>query len=398
MASSFSRTLRSIRADRPARHVLAIGVALLLVAAWLSWATLARVAVYEATPAARLEVQQASHPVQAPVAGRVVTIAMPLGSEVKVGDVLCELDGDAQRLELGQAKARLNALEPELAAARNELAAHGQASVDDGQGVDATVAEARAKLDQAKVAETLAREQAARAERMRKEGLTSEAEIEKARSEVAQKNAATQAAQMAVNRSGASGRADLSDRRARREGVARSIAVLEGEKLTTKALIERLEHQVALRVVRATVSGRLAEVAAVTVGSVVREGDRLGAIVPAGELRIIAEFPPSRSLGRIQVGQRARLRLDGFPWAQHGTIPATVSHAASEVRDGRVRVELAVLPNDSSVPLQHGLPGTLEVEVERVAPLALVLRAAGKLVDGSRSEDTASGAPPGSPP
>ena len=51
----------------------------------------------------------------------------------------------------------------------------------------------------------------------------------------------------------------------------------------------------------------------------------------------------------------------------------------SEVRDGRVRVELAVLSKRSPVPLQHGLPGTLEVELERVAPFILALRAAGGL-------------------
>jgi len=393
MAASFSRTLRSIRADRPTRHVVAIGVAVLLLGGWSAWAAWARIAVFEATPTARLEVEQASHPVQAPVAGRVMSIAMPLGGEVRVGDVLCELEGDAQRLELGQSKARLAALEPEIAAARKELEAHAQASVDDGQGVDATVAEARAKLDEAKVAEKLAGEQLARAERLKKEGLVSDAELERARSEVAQKRAASQAFQMAIGRTGASGRADLSDRRARREGLARDIAVLEGEQLTTKALMERLEHQIALRVVRATVTGKLAEVAAVTVGSVVREGDRLGAIVPDGGLRIIAEFPPPRALGRIRAGQPARMRLDGFPWAQHGTIPAKVSHLASEVREGRVRVELEVLPSDTDVPLQHGLPGTLEVEVERASPLVLILRAAGKMIENAPAPEPKGFAP-----
>lgn len=395
MASSFSRTLRSIRTDRPTRHVATIGVAVLLLAAWTAWMLRARVAVYEATSAARLEVEQASHPVQAPVGGRIVSITMPLGREVRAGDVLCELDVDAQRLELGQAKARLTALEPEVAAARKELEAHAQASVDDGQGVDATVAEARAKLEEAKVAERLAAEQLVRAERMHKEGLLSEAELERARSDVAAKRAASQASALAIGRTGASGRADLSDRRARREGLAREIAVLEGEQLTTRALIDRLEHQVGMRVVRATASGKLAEVASVTVGSVVREGDRLGAIVPEGALRVVAEFAPPRALGRIQVGQPARMRLDGFPWAQHGTIPARVTHLAGEVREGRVRVELEVLPSDTDVPLQHGLPGTLEIEIERTSPAVLALRAAGKLVDGGPPEQAPRGAASG---
>ena len=117
------------------------------------------------------------------------------------------------------------------------------------------------------------------------------------------------------------------------------------------------------------------------VGGVVREGDRLATVVPVGELKVVADFLPSVALGRIRPGQPARLRLDGFPWTQYGTVAATVSQVAAEARYGRVRVELAVVPDPrSSIRMQHGLPGALEVEVERVSPATLVLRAAGQLV------------------
>jgi hypothetical protein len=58
-----------------------------------------------------------------------------------------------------------------------------------------------------------------------------------------------------------------------------------------------------------------------------------------------------------------------------------VRRVASEVRNGRVRVELGVDPDGAApIPRQHGLPGTVEVQVERVAPATLVLRAAGTLL------------------
>jgi membrane fusion protein (multidrug efflux system) len=45
-----------------------------------------------------------------------------------------------------------------------------------------------------------------------------------------------------------------------------------------------------------------------------------------------------------------------------------------------VRVELEVLADPTSaIPLQHGLPGTVEIEVERLLPAKLVLRIAGKV-------------------
>jgi membrane fusion protein (multidrug efflux system) len=80
------------------------------------------------------------------------------------------------------------------------------------------------------------------------------------------------------------------------------------------------------------------------------------------------------------------MRLDGFPWAQYGAVPATVETVAGEVRDGTVRVELAPDASPSlPVPMQHGLPGSVEVRVERVAPVALALRAAGQFIASPRS-------------
>ena len=49
---------------------------------------------------------------------------------------------------------------------------------------------------------------------------------------------------------------------------------------------------------------------------------------------------------------------------------------------GRVDEIEAHLHLDDSLPLEHGLPGTVEVEVERLSPAALVLRTAG--VAGAR--------------
>jgi membrane fusion protein (multidrug efflux system) len=59
---------------------------------------------------------------------------------------------------------------------------------------------------------------------------------------------------------------------------------------------------------------------------------------------------------------------------------ATVSAVASEIRDGGVRVELTLAGTGTRVPLQHGLPGTVEVSIERVTPAQLVFRAAGQMV------------------
>jgi membrane fusion protein (multidrug efflux system) len=109
-------------------------------------------------------------------------------------------------------------------------------------------------------------------------------------------------------------------------------------------------------------------------------------VVPKGDLIIVAEFNPAAVLGRVRQGQRAHLRLDGFPWTQYGSVDATVGRVASEVRDGLVRIEL--VPALAAVPnaiAQHGLPGTVEISLEQVSPAVLMLRASGQWLPAAQA-------------
>jgi hypothetical protein len=49
-------------------------------------------------------------------------------------------------------------------------------------------------------------------------------------------------------------------------------------------------------------------------------------------------------------------------------------------------VELRVDPSrPCRIPLQHGMPGSVEVAVERVTPVALILRLAGRMLASPRN-------------
>jgi adhesin transport system membrane fusion protein len=107
------------------------------------------------------------------------------------------------------------------------------------------------------------------------------------------------------------------------------------------------------------------------------EGRRtVGTLVAGGALTVIASFSAADTVGRMKPGQRASMRLDGFPWTRFGTIPLTVVAVGGDPDRGRTRVELApsrdaVAP---SIPLQHGMTGTVEVELERLSPAQLLLQ------------------------
>jgi membrane fusion protein (multidrug efflux system) len=176
------------------------------------------------------------------------------------------------------------------------------------------------------------------------------------------------------------------------ENLKREAAKLSGELETIYRTIARLKQDIEQHLIRAPATGQIGEVAALQVGTYVAVGDKLGTVVPRSELRIVSYFPPASVLGRIHPGQLSRMRLDGFPWAQFGTIQAKVSRVGSEVRDNQVRVEFTPeLSKDSPILMQHGLPGSIEVSIEQISPAVLVLRTAGQLFSNSKQSPQPAG-------
>src|SRR2546429_9345275 len=108
------------------------------------------------------------------------------------------------------------------------------------------------------------------------------------------------------------------------------------------------------REVGAPGEGRFGETTTLKTGAVVHPGERLASIFSWGRLIVAAEFPANAAFGRIQPGQPARMRLDGFP---------------PEIRDSNVRVEFEIQPDSSfRGKLEHGMPGSIDVAGEHVPP------------------------------
>ena len=381
MPMPFSRCTRALNADSFNRSAGTILMTALLIAAWMAWFGLASIAVYETTDAARLEVDSEVHPIEALVGGRVAAAHLEVGRDVKAGDVLVELETEAQLLQLNEEKSRVAALEAQLAALAGQSSAQQHAQSETRQAAPVALDESRARLAEAEAAADAAADEAGRLERVHAAGLVSDVELVRARAEAQRRKAGADALRIAINRQGSDQRIQDSGQQASIESLKREGAVLEGDIKTRRTIIERLQHETGQRFIRAPAAGKLGEVAELRVGQVIHEGDKLGAVIPDGNLKLVAEFAPSESLGRIRRGQQASLRLDGFPWTEYGKLTGEVANVAGEPRSGRVRVELLVHPQSAPmIPLQHGLPGRLEVEVERVSPAALVLRSVGKML------------------
>jgi len=381
MSATFSHSLRSLNADGFRHSIAGLLLAAVLLGSWVGWFLFAQVTLYEVTDTARLEVGREVHPIQVSAAGRVVATRLTLGGEVQAGDVLVELDTEAERHRLEEERASLATVSAQLDVLRKEVVAEEQAGREDQRAAHAALSEARVQAQGAEVAVSFAEEEAERWTRLQARGYVAELDLLRARDEAQKRRTTANALCLEVSHLEKDQRTKKSDRKARFERLNREVSQLEGQLATTTEVIERLAYEIEKRRIRAPAAGRLGEVANLRIGAFVLEGDRLGAIVPQGELRAVAHFLPPPALGRIQPGQPARMRLQGFPWTQYGTIAATVASVANEIRDGRVRVELTVHPDPTSpIPFQHGLPGAVEVAVDHVSPATLLLRLAGKFL------------------
>ncbi len=276
---------------------------------------------------------------------------------------------------MDEEQTRLASLTPQIQALTSEIAAEEQAINEQRQAGAVAQDEARARVEEAEAAALYAEEQVKRFSQLFQDGIISEMEVLRAKSEAKSKRAAVDSLKLAVSRMEREQQTRETERRANIERLLRERGQLEGQRATTASAIERLRNEIERRFIRSPAAGQLGEVASFKSGAVLREGDKLGTIVPAGALKVVAEFSPE-ALGRVRPGQTAHMRLANFPWTQYGTLTATVSSVASEVRDGKIRIELALQNNSASpVPVQHGIPGTIEIEVERVSPATLLLRA-----------------------
>jgi membrane fusion protein (multidrug efflux system) len=321
------------------------------------------------------------------VAARVVATRLVLGQTVAQGDLLVELDAREPALRLNEERARLKALSGQLGALRQEIAARDQATGPERDAAQAASMGAVARTQEAAAALAYATEQEGRLREAAAQGSVAAVEALQARAEVNKLAAARQALAAEARRLEATGQSRAAEQRAQQGSLQRALAALEGDLAASAQSIDRLLLTIERLKVRAPVAGRIGDVAPLRVGEVVAAGQRFASVIPNGELIVVADFEPRAALGRVQPGQLARLRLDGFPWAQHGTLGARVSRVASELRDGRVRVEFT--PEGAwprGVALQHGLPGAVEVAIDHVSPAVLVLRASGQLLAGAPSQ------------
>jgi membrane fusion protein (multidrug efflux system) len=378
----FSRFARA--QDASSRTALSAIIGGTLLVAWALWFFFARVSLYETSRQARIEVEDAPHDVDAPVAGRLLRTNLVLDRLVSAGDVLIEMDSEAWRLELQAEQTKMLAVGPQVAALERELMSDEDALRGEDRALLAEVSEARARQRASDAVAHLRASEREQVESLHKQHVIADVERQRSQADLEKQTAESEAARAQVGRLGTEGGVRRNDRRAKIARLEADIARLQSVRTEAESRTRILEQRIELFTVRAPVSGRIGHTVSLQAGAVVAAGTRLCTIVPSGNLRAVAFFDVATAAGRVKPDQAARLRLFGFPWTKFGVIKAHVERVGTEPRDGLIRVELELdVAQKSRIPVEHGLQGSAEVEVEKVAPVTLVLDAAGRYLMNS---------------
>ncbi len=123
-----------------------------------------------------------------------------------------------------------------------------------------------------------------------------------------------------------------------------------------------------------------------SVNHVVSSGERVATIVPTDKRTVICRASvPSSGIGKVQTGQQVNLKLDGFPYMQHGILSGTVNSVSLVPEEDNYIVEIKVNEGMQStyreqLRLVQEMGGTAEIitrenrlMVRFVTPLKMLL-------------------------
>lgn len=381
LVTPFSQTLRAQETEARSRRLAAAGgvVCVGLLLGWLGWFFFSELTLKAVSTSARLEASVEPYPVVAQASGRISASRVVVGATVEAGQTLVELDTRMLDLEIAEERVRRDSLVAQIDAARQELGV-AKSAFDQAQlAATATRAAAEARAAAAAAAASFAEGEVPTLRKLRVAGSVSKTQLERAKSNATSLRALATAESRESERTKWAEDSGLSDRAAEVAVRESALVGMEGALAESKVILERLALDRERHVIQAPIAGRLGEVDPPSPGAQLRAGERVAVVVPAGDLKLIADFPPEVAVGRIRPGQQASMRLHGFPWLQYGVLRAEVTGVASEIRKGLLRVELSVdATKASGIPLIHGLPGDLEIELEQISPASLTLRVAGR--------------------
>jgi len=305
--------------------------------------------------------------------GEIIRLPFDVSSRVKKGDLLVELDPVDEERSVRQAEAALDAALAKLAAARENLA------VSEGD-LAASKKQADATLTAARASEADAKAKARRVAELFERKLASREETETAETSAVRAAADREAAEAA--------RAELDSRERSLEATRQQIRAAEAEVEIDRIALEVARQRLADTRVAAPMDGVVTE-RSVQVGQIISSpisnvggGTTVLTLSDLSRMFVLASVDES-DIGRIRLGQRARVKVDAFPDRRFGGTVVQVSPRGvnvSNVVTFEVKIEMDEKERDL---LRPEMTASIEIVIaERESalyvPLEAVYRKGGK--------------------
>jgi HlyD family secretion protein len=133
-------------------------------------------------------------------------------------------------------------------------------------------------------------------------------------------------------------RHDIEEKKAERRGfvdgwrrdILEEIAAQHAEQAKVEAALAKASRLQTMVRIEAPEDGTVLDVASRSAGSVLREAEPLITILPAGASLVAQIDVGSIDVGHVRQGQAVVVKVDAFPYQQHGTLRGTVRSVAGE--------------------------------------------------------------------
>ena len=198
--SDFAQSFQRLRADHGKSTLWITATATAALAAWIFWASFAQVSLYEVSSDARVELDGATYPLDAPFAGRIVASSLHAGQHVRRGDLLIEIDAMAEQLQLREVQVQTQGLEPQIAQLHAQIAAEGNMSSEEDRAGRLKAEEAESRVHEARIPADYATKNLTRVRALYAQSFASAHDLEKAESDASQLRAAASTLEMAASR------------------------------------------------------------------------------------------------------------------------------------------------------------------------------------------------------
>ncbi|MBN8831492.1 MAG: efflux RND transporter periplasmic adaptor subunit [Sphingomonadales bacterium] len=303
----------------------------------------------------RIEATEVDVAAKAP--GRIRTILADEGDEVKAGQILATIDVDALEAQRAQAQAQTQAVQTSIQSAQMQVA----------QALSQRAA-ALAQLRQRQADFAAARRHLGRSTALAAEGATPRQEQEDDHARVQSAQAGVDAAQAqvaAIDAAIATARSQVSGAQANARAA--------------QALVRQVETNIADATLRAPRDGRV-QYRIAEPGEVVGAGGKVLNLIDLSDV-YLTFFLPEQAVGRVGLGDEARIVLDSAP---DQVIPARISFVADvaqftpktvETRDERQKLMFRVRASIDPKLLarfrnlvKSGMPGMAYVRIDRATP------------------------------